>query len=399
MTDLQASSPRLDNLRVLALFGGTRLFGKERGNIEALRNLAALGAKVRVITTSRGNASEVQKELDRQGLEWITAPFGYSWHNYLFGRHFYYLFLNLYSIFAVSWRVWNQARKWKPTHLYTMNWQYFVYAYPALFLLNLPLVWRAGDMPPSHSRVHKWVGRRICRRVTQMACISRFIMAQWEGVGMSPNKMRVIHNYPPRRVRVASVTKPVDETFKSIVYLGQVSAEKGVFVLVEAVQKLFEKRADLELVVAGEPSWGKVESERLMRIISDQGLANRIRLLGFVEDVGALLGKAYVHVCPSMCNEALGNVVLEAKQMGIPSVVFPDGGLPEMIEHKVDGYICRESSVSALVEGLEYFLDNPDDRRRAGVAAQRSLDNRFGLRRFQKQWAEMFCPAMANRRM
>ena len=78
MTDLQASSPRLDNLRVLALFGGTRLFGQERGNIEALRNLAALGAKVRVITTSRGNASEVQKELDRQGLEWITAPFGYS---------------------------------------------------------------------------------------------------------------------------------------------------------------------------------------------------------------------------------------------------------------------------------------------------------------------------------
>lgn len=387
----------MDDVRVLALFGGNRLFGQERGNIEALRNMAAMGAKVRVVTTSRGNASELQAELDRQGLEWTTAPFGYTWHNYLYGRHFYYLFLNLYSILAVSWRILEEARQWKPTHLYTMNWNYFIYAWPALWILNVPLIWRAGDVPSKHSRLHRWMTRRICKRVDQMACISRFIRRKWEAVGMSPAKMQVIHNYPPQRVKMGPVKFHIAEGVKCIVYLGQVSAEKGVFVLLEAVKKLLSKRTDIMLVIAGEPSWGDVEQQLLMNKIAAGGLADRIRLPGFVENVVSLLAKAYIHVCPSMCNEALGNVVLEAKQEGVPSVVFPDGGLPELVEHKVDGYICRDCSVEALVEGLGYFLDRPQEHRRAGDAARKSLEEKFGLERFRKQWAEVFLKTSQNK--
>lgn len=389
--DGQLPPPRLDGVRVLVLFGGTRLFGQERGNIEAWRNLAAMGAKVRVITTSRADASEVQAELDRQGLEWTTAPFGYTWHNYLLGRHFYYLFLNLYSILAVSWNVFKEVRQWKPTHLYTMNWHFFTYAYPALVLLDLPLVWRAGDMPPSHSRPHRWMARRICKRVNRMACISRFIMGQWEAVGMPSSKMQVIHNYPPKRVQADKPKLPELPTGALVAtFLGQVAKHKGVLVLLEATARLVAKGRNLVLWVVGDQSWDNGFSEEMKRRVVSLSLQGRVNFFGFVENVVPILEKTDIHVCPSLFPEPLSNVVGEAKQCGKPSIVFPNGGLPELVEHKVDGYICRDSSVEALVEGLEYFLDRPEERIIAGHAARNSLEEKFGLERFRKQWAETF---------
>jgi glycosyltransferase involved in cell wall biosynthesis len=383
-------------VRVLVLFGGTRLFGQERGNIEVLRNLLAMGAKVRVITTSRGNASEVQEELISQGLEWTTAPFGYAWHNYLFGRHFYYFFLNLYSILAVSWLVFKEVRQWKPTHLYTMNWQYFIYAFPALALLDLPLIWRAGDMPPGHSLMHRWMARRICKRVNQMACISRFIMGQWEAVGMSPAKMHVIHNYPPNRAQTGKPKIPELPAGALVVtFLGQVAKHKGILVLLNAMARLVAGGRNLVLWVVGDQTWDDGFFEDVNRCVASLALQNRVTFFGYVENVFPILEKTDVHVCPSLFQEPLSNVVGEAKQCGKPSVVFPNGGLPELVEHKVDGYICRDSSADALVEGLAYFLDRPGERSRAGAAARNSLEEKFGLERFRKQWAEVFLQTTA----
>jgi glycosyltransferase involved in cell wall biosynthesis len=397
-TDTLSSTPCLDDVRVLALFGGNRLFGQERGNIEALRNMAAMGAKVRVVTTSRGIASELQAELDRQGLEWTTAPFGYTWHNYLFGRHFYYLFLNLYSILAVSWQVLKEVRQWKPTHLYTMNWHYFIYAWPALWILKVPLIWRAGDEPPKHSRLHRWLARQICQRVNQMVCVSRFIKGQWNAVGMSPAKMQVIHNFPPSRVQIGKPKLPELPAGALVVtFLGQVAEHKGILILLEAMARLVAGGRNLVLWVAGDQTWDNGFFEKVNRCVTSLTLQDRVTFFGYVTNVVPVLERTDLHICPSLFPDPLPNVVVEAKQCGKPSVVFPNGGLPELVEHKVDGYICRDSSVDALVEGISYYLDRPDERRRAGEAARNSLEEKYGLERFRKQWAEVFLQTAAKK--
>jgi glycosyltransferase involved in cell wall biosynthesis len=390
-TETPHALPRLDNVRVLVLFGGTRLFGQERGNIEALRNLAAMGAKVRVVTTSRDNASEVQKELTRQGLEWITAPFGYTWHNYLLGREFHLVFLNLYSIVKVSWRVFKEARQWKPTHLFTMNWQYFIYAYPALFLLNLPLIWRSGDQPPKHSRMHRWLAHRICKRVDLMVCNSQFIKGQWETIGMSTAKIQVIYNYPPDRLQQAKPELPdLPAGALVVTFIGQVSKHKGILVLLEAVASLVADGHNLVLWVVGDQAFDTGFFEEAKRKVAILALQGRVVFFGFISNVVPILERTDLHVCPSLVPEPLANVVSEAKQCGKPSVVFPMGGLPELIQHQVDGYICRDCSAEALVEGIGFFLDRPDERRHAGEAARNSLEVKFGLERFRKQWAAVF---------
>src|SRR5205823_689745 len=61
-------------------------------------------------------------------------------------------------------------------------------------------------------------------------------------------------------------------------------------------------------------------------------LAGAVRLLGWRDDVAACFASAAVHCCPSLpsIREAFGLVVLEAKNAGIPSVVFRSGALTEL---------------------------------------------------------------------
>jgi glycosyltransferase involved in cell wall biosynthesis len=88
-------------------------------------------------------------------------------------------------------------------------------------------------------------------------------------------------------------------------------------------------------------------------------------------------------------------VNIEAKQAGLPSVVFATGALPELITHRVDGWVCLEVSAQALAEGLEYFLSDPARLAEAGRRARASLKS-FSHKQFAEKWRSVFVPAVAT---
>lgn len=384
--------PHLDGIRVLVLFGGDRMFGSEIGNLEVFRQMAPLGLKARFITSSRWGHREIQPELDRLGFEWTTAPFGYHWGLYLFGRFFYYLGFNVCGLVATNWRLWREVRRWKPTHLYCMNWMFFAYAWPAISWLHPPLIYRAGDELPVHTRFHLGVVNALSRRADRVVCISNFIRRGMSRAGFVEANMKVIYNHPPARTsRLPPPEIPaIPDGAVVLIYVGRVSAAKGVVVLVDAVERLIRQQENLVLWVVGESGDGDNCCDELRKRVQLKDSSCRIFFFGQVHDVNSIYSQADVHVCPSVTTEALSHVVLEAKQCGKPSVVFPTGGLPELIEHRVDGFICAAKTVEALVEGLQFFLDDAEKRKLAGEAARRSLDEKFGPERFQRAWAEVF---------
>lgn len=120
-------------------------------------------------------------------------------------------------------------------------------------------------------------------------------------------------------------------------------------------------------------------------------LAGRVDFLGSRDDVLSVMASAGVHCCPSLpeIREAFGLVVLEAKVSGLPSVIFPSGGLPELIEDRVDGWISTEISAEGLAEGLEYFIADPKRTLMAGEVARKSAE-RFSLAQFRSEWERVF---------
>lgn len=397
MPDRQETEGRLNGVRVLVLFGSERIFGSELSNLEVFRTLEALGLKSRFITSGKWGHKEIQPALDRLGIEWTTAPFGYHWGNYIFGRYFYYFFFNIYGVVMTSWKLWREVKRWKPTHLYAPNWMHYSYAMPVIAWLRLPLVYRAGDELPLHTWFHRWIIGKLACRVNAVVCISRFIQNNCAAAGMAREKTRVIYNYPPHRTAGGDVALPaVPSGAVVLTYLGQVSRHKGVEVLLTAVEQMIGRGANLVLWVVGDSMYDEGWFDELKARAAAPSLGGRITFFGYVEKIQAVLSVTDIHVCPSLFQEPLSNVVGEAKLCGKPSVVFPSGGLPELIEHGVDGYICRDHSVGALVEGISYFATDEARRVAGGQAAKRSLETKFGLDRFRQQWMEVFLSTQAN---
>jgi glycosyltransferase involved in cell wall biosynthesis len=167
-------------------------------------------------------------------------------------------------------------------------------------------------------------------------------------------------------------------------------------VLLEAVALLRSRGVEATLDVVGDmDGWESPASQghrALLRARAGRAdLDGAVSFLGWREDVPTLMSRASVHCCPSRLEqrEAFGNVVLEAKMSGVPSVVTMSGDLPELVTHGDDGWVCPEITADALASGLEFFLSRPDDLVRAGRSARMSAAN-YSEGRFAAAWSTIF---------
>ena len=126
----------------------------------------------------------------------------------------------------------------------------------------------------------------------------------------------------------------------------------------------------------------------MRRRAAEADLADAVRFLGWREDIPLLMRRASIHCCPSRreIREAFGLVVLEAKLSGLPSVVGPSGNLPELVDHRRTGWVCRGDSAQELAEGLRFFLTDTTRLLAAGTAARESAEA-YSEDRFASAWA------------
>jgi glycosyltransferase involved in cell wall biosynthesis len=224
---------------------------------------------------------------------------------------------------------------------------------------------------------------------------SAFTSGELLAHGVTRSKCRTILNAAPGR-DAAPVPAGVRPDPQRIIYVGQVIPPKGLHVLLEAVAELRRRGVTASLDVVGamdtwEPATFEGYRARVRERTAAPDLAGHVRFLGHREDVPALLASAAVHCCPSLpeVREGFGLVVVEAKEAGRPSVVFSTGALPELVTHRLDGWVCEQATAKALADGLQYFLADADACRAAGEMARRSAV-RFTRDRFVGEWLQVF---------
>ncbi|MEO8614635.1 MAG: glycosyltransferase family 4 protein [Luteolibacter sp.] len=220
-------------------------------------------------------------------------------------------------------------------------------------------------------------------------------MYVWKTVAEASDVLRVrapqiIHNLAPSGMQ--ETTHPhYDPQFRHVIYVGQMSHEKGVFEFIRSAALLATSHPDLRFHLVGGSIYTTETELALVALVNERGIADRVTFHGWMNNAREFLSQAAVHVAPSVWEEPFANVVLEAKREGTPSVVFPSGGLPEMIRHQVDGYICEDKSDQSLAHGIAWVLDREPvemNELRALVAAD--YQERFGEERFCKAWADVY---------
>lgn len=385
-------------IRVLALFPGVVKYGAERANLEALNALVENGAQVQLLAHDAPWGAEVREDLLAQGYDLALSPYitpprpDYPINPWV---RFPWIMVRASLAFLKA------RRRFRATHVLASTQIAVLSVLPALMLTRTPLVYRCGDKPITHNRMYGLVWRFINRRAAAFVAVSEFIARKMREAGTPAERLQVIYSRPPARGRVAPFDATQVEPGRfNVVYVGQINATKGADKLVEAFGRLAARYPNARLLMAGRISeWvGDAWARELRdRTLADPALADRVRFLGYLEDVPGLLAHAGVTVVPTVTDEPLANVVMEAKLAGAPTIVFPSGGLPEVVEDGVDGSICAARTVEALAAALETYLDDPAEARRRGAAARASL-KRFGVDAFADRWTAVYRAAGRARR-
>jgi glycosyltransferase involved in cell wall biosynthesis len=120
--------------------------------------------------------------------------------------------------------------------------------------------------------------------------------------------------------------------------MGAFTHEKGQDVAVAAVNLL--EMPSLRLILAGDGP-----------LRSSLNAGPRVRLPGYVEDKGTLLQALDLFVMPSR-SEAWGLAALEAMSYGVPVIASAVGGLQEIIEDNVSGWLIPPDDPAALAKAI-----------------------------------------------
>ncbi len=142
---------------------------------------------------------------------------------------------------------------------------------------------------------------------------------------------------------------------KTLVYFGRLVSEKGIWPLLEAFGL---QTAATSLKIVGE---GPLRAE-LETFLAQSPLRGRVELVGYVqpERMREVLLDAALAVVPSVWEEPLGLVVLEAMACGLPVVASAVGGIPEMIRDGVNGRLVPAGDAAALAGAIDQILGNRD---------------------------------------
>ena len=123
-----------------------------------------------------------------------------------------------------------------------------------------------------------------------------------------------------------------------------------------------------------------------LRDVEVTALGRDIPYIDNEEDMAALYASIDVFVTPSL-QDNLPNTIMEAMACGTPCVGFNVGGIPEMIDHKVNGYVARYKDAADLAEGIRYVLDNHE---RLGAAAREKVLREYSEEAVAKRYTEIY---------
>jgi glycosyltransferase involved in cell wall biosynthesis len=141
-----------------------------------------------------------------------------------------------------------------------------------------------------------------------------------------------------------------DRRMIKFLYMGRIEETKGVNLLLD----VFSKIQNAELMLAG-----KVYDNTISQNLSLGRYPSNIRFLGFTKPE-EILPQIDVLIAPSLWNEPLPRVILEAYAYGKPVVGSNRGGVPESIDHGKTGLIFDPEKKDDLKEKIEMFIRNPE---------------------------------------
>ncbi|MGI8864415.1 MAG: glycosyltransferase [Solirubrobacteraceae bacterium] len=243
---------------------------------------------------------------------------------------------------------------------------------------RIPHVWHVREIYARFGRA--WPAyRRVLASAVALPCVSPATAAQFGGRG----RTRVIadglavdpHRAPRQSARAAL---GLSDDRPAIAVLGRISDWKGQDVLVRALAEPALRERGVVGLLAGDP-WPGAQKRlpQVLELAGRLGVSDRLRVLGFREDLDNVLGAADVIAVPSTAPDPLPGAAIEAAAAGCAVIASAHGGLPEIIRDHETGRLVPPGDAGALARVARELIDDAPQRERLGTAASADVRIRF----------------------
>jgi glycosyltransferase involved in cell wall biosynthesis len=195
-----------------------------------------------------------------------------------------------------------------------------------------------------------------------------------------------------------------------LAYVGNLTKQKGLLVLIESMNILVKKHPQLKLIVAlNMPLESYLNLEKLCidmdlgfeikNKIEQYGLEENIKLFGLRRDLPNILAVADIFITPFL--DTIGIVdypmsMVEAMALGKPVIATRVGGIPEIIKHKETGLLINPENVSELVEAVDYLALNKFESKRMGTLSAQTIAEQYSVKSEVDRLEQIYLEAIAN---
>lgn len=219
------------------------------------------------------------------------------------------------------------------------------------------------------------------QKVTRYIALNEFCRRKFIQGGLPADRIVVKPNFVVSPASLAgSASAPANR--RGGLYVGRLSPEKGVSVLLAALDMLPDQQIDL---VGDGPELSKVQKHPAARSL---GVLNQ-------EEVMRRMQSAAYLVMPSLWYENFPRTLVEAYSCGLPVIASRLGALAELVEEGRTGLLFEAGNAAELAEKIAWAESNPDAMRKMGDAARALYEREYTPERNYEQLMAIYEQACA----
>ncbi len=199
-----------------------------------------------------------------------------------------------------------------------------------------------------------------------------------------------IHHRRPRpelRRRLAGG----DEKVKIVVHVSNFRPVKRIDAVIDVFDRIRQQVPARLLLVGDGP-----ELSGAHRLARERGISGMVHAVGAQEEVVPLLSIADLFLLPS-AQESFGLAALEAMACEVPVVASRVGGLPEVIEHGVSGFLHPPEAAAEMAASAVAILKDPARHAAVGQAACRRVREHFSVERVVPMYERCYLQLVGDR--
>ncbi|MBV6621992.1 MAG: glycosyltransferase family 4 protein [Rivularia sp. (in: Bacteria)] len=278
--------------------------------------------------------------------------------------------------------------------IYANTQKALVVAAIASFFSRRPLVFHLHDILSAEhfSKTNRTISVNLANRASLVIVNSQASKKAFIEAGGKAELVEIVYNgfepqkYINNRIEINQVRKQLELEDKFIVgHFSRLAPWKGQHILIEALAKC---PPEVTVILVGDALFGEQDYvKQLHQQIDSLQLQNRVKFLGFRNDIPLLMAACNLVAHTSTSPEPFGRVIVEAMLSGTPVVAAASGGAVELVESGVNGFLSTPGNPQELTEIIETCLS---DKQKTDAIAQKAKDSasqRFHVANINQQIA------------